>query len=49
MLSDTHTACVAIALALCLKKKTKIRLWTKEWYKEIPHTRIKIYERIKAE
>jgi hypothetical protein len=30
MLSDTDAACVANALALCLKKK--IRRWTKERY-----------------
>jgi len=33
MLSDTEAACVAIALALCLKKK-KYYQWTKEWYKD---------------
>jgi hypothetical protein len=32
MLTDTHAACVAIALGLCLKKE-KHRRWSQEWYK----------------
>jgi hypothetical protein len=36
MFSDTDAACVAIALALYLKKK-KNRRWTKERYKQRPH------------
>jgi hypothetical protein len=32
MVRDTVTACVAIALALCLKKEND-RRWIKEWHK----------------
>jgi hypothetical protein len=42
-LSDIDAACVATALALCLKKKKKIHRWTKEWYKrkqQYTHTQI---------
>jgi hypothetical protein len=35
MFNDTHAACVAIALALCLKKE-KNRRWIKEWYRRKP-------------
>jgi hypothetical protein len=39
MSSDTGTACVATALALCLINE-KIRRWIKEWYKRRrQHTR----------
>jgi hypothetical protein len=42
MLTDTHAACVAIDLALCLKKEKNHR-WIKEWYKRRPrHVNTKI-------
>jgi hypothetical protein len=41
MLSDTDVACVAIALALCLKQE-KNRRWMKEWYKGGPQYTHKI-------
>ena len=35
MLSDTEASCLAIALAVCLKKKEKNkRRWMKEWLKK---------------
>ena len=35
MLSDTEASCLAIALAVCLKKKEKKKLrWLKEWLKK---------------
>lgn len=47
--SDNDVVCVAIALATRLKKKHKIHLWTKEWYRITPkHTR-KYYDRLQAE
>ena len=36
MLSDKNAACVATALALCLKKKKKVCHQTKELYKRRP-------------
>jgi hypothetical protein len=36
MLSDTDVTCVAIVLALCLKKVKKILRRIKEWYKGGP-------------
>jgi hypothetical protein len=36
MLSDTDAACVASAVAICLKKKKKIHNWTKECQKQRP-------------
>ena len=33
MLSDTEASCLAIALAVCLKKENK-RRWMKEWLKK---------------
>jgi hypothetical protein len=32
MLRDTDAACVAILLALCVKRRKEIRRWIKEWY-----------------
>jgi len=34
MLSDTEAGCLAIALAVCLKKEKKKRRWMKEWLKK---------------
>ena len=34
MLSDTEASCLAIALAVCLKKEKKKRRWMKEWLKK---------------
>jgi coproporphyrinogen III oxidase-like Fe-S oxidoreductase len=34
MLIDTEASCLAIALAVCLKKKEKQRRWMKEWLKK---------------
>jgi hypothetical protein len=34
MLSDTEASCLAIALAVCLKKEEKKRRWMKEWLKK---------------
>jgi hypothetical protein len=35
MLSDTEASCLAIELAVCLKKKDKKkRSWMKEWLKK---------------
>jgi hypothetical protein len=50
-LSDTGAPCVAVALALCLKKKKKILRWTKEGYKPRPqHTHThKSYDILKTE
>jgi hypothetical protein len=33
-LSDTEASCLAIALAVCLKKEEKKRRWMKEWLKK---------------
>jgi hypothetical protein len=35
-LSDTDAAFMGIALAMRLKKETKIRRWIEEWYKGRP-------------
>jgi hypothetical protein len=34
MLSDMEASCLAIALAVCLKKKEKKHRWMKEWLKK---------------
>jgi hypothetical protein len=34
MLSGTEASCLAIALAVCLKKEKKKRRWMKEWLKK---------------
>jgi len=37
-LCDIDAACVAFALALCLKKKKTIRRWTKKGYRQEHNT-----------
>jgi hypothetical protein len=34
MLSDTEGSCLAISLAVCLKKEKKCSKWMKEWLKK---------------
>jgi len=34
MLSDMEASCLAIALAMCLKKEKQQRKWMKEWLKK---------------
>lgn len=36
MVRDTDAACVATALAVCLKKEND-RRWIKEWHERRPH------------